>query len=174
MWDSEFGNVYDDMVWQERIPLSVTSYLDHATHANVWDAYHRFTMEFVDWRALCAGGVQGAAEMPDSPVYPVPNIRTVLLSATVAGDSEPPEDGDKLTASGVFSDGGTGADGTIAYQWESLSGSTWSNASSWTGHNTATITTVATTDDGKSFRCKVTYTDANGSSSVYTPTVVLA
>lgn len=101
-------------------------------------------------------------------------VRTQLIGATIVGDNTPPEDGDKLKATGVFNDGGTGSDGTVTYAWEYLNGTTWASASAWSGYNTNTITTVTTTDDGVSFRCKITYADDDGTSEIYTTPVTLA
>lgn len=71
----------------------------------------------------------------------------------------------------VFNDGGTGAGGTITYLWQTFTANAWADLDSGhTGFNGATLTTKST-DGGKSMRCKVTYTDDDGVSVVYTKAV---
>jgi regulation of enolase protein 1 (concanavalin A-like superfamily) len=77
----------------------------------------------------------------------------VTLTVTVSGTAQ---EGQTLTATAVpsFSD----SDSTITYQWQSLSGSTWSNI---TGA-TAPTYKVAETNEGHQLRVVATYRDSDG------------
>ena len=61
LMDSKYNKTTDGAVWQERIPLSVDSYIDPNTDDNVWKGRARFAAGFTDWRAFLAFGVAGAA-----------------------------------------------------------------------------------------------------------------
>ncbi len=59
----------------------------------------------------------------------------------------------------------------VTYLWQKLVTGTWTNlTSSYTGYNTATLTTVSGADAGVSFRCAITYSGA----TVYTNAVTMA
>lgn len=71
----------------------------------------------------------------------------------------------------VFNDGGTGDGGTVTYLWQTFTSGAWADLEAGhTGFNGATLTTKST-DGGASMRCKVTYTDDDGVSVVYTKAV---
>lgn len=60
LMDSKYNKTTDGAVWQERIPLSVDSYIDPNTDDNVWKGRARFAAGFTDWRAFLAFGVTSA------------------------------------------------------------------------------------------------------------------
>lgn len=61
LMDSNYNQTVDSAVWQERIPLSVDSYIDPNTDDNVWKGRARFAAGFTDWRAFLAFGIPTAA-----------------------------------------------------------------------------------------------------------------
>jgi HK97 family phage major capsid protein len=70
----------------------------------------------------------------------------------------------------IFNDGGTGSEGTVTYLWQKLTAGAWmdiASGDSYSGYTTKTLTTKAG-DGNASFRCKITYTDSDGVSTVYT------
>lgn len=60
LFDSSYNETYDGLIWQDRIPLDVSSKIDDNTDANVWRGYSRFSAGFNDWRCIAAAGVSGA------------------------------------------------------------------------------------------------------------------
>ena len=97
-------------------------------------------------------------------------VRVQIIGATT--DVATVEAGGDVEAEGlVFNDGGDGTDGTITYLWQTFTSGAWADLDSGhTGYAGAKLTTKST-DAGKSVRCKVAYTDADGSSVVYTRAV---
>jgi Ca2+-binding RTX toxin-like protein len=79
------------------------------------------------------------------------------LSVTVGGTAQ---QGQTLTAAAVAND----ADAVVTYQWQSLSGTTWSNISGATG-STYTATEA---DEGNQLRVVATSTDSDGSGATAT------
>ena len=63
LFDSSYNEDYDTLIWQERVPLDVQSFVDMNTRANVWDGYARFGAGFHDWRGIAVGGVAGATDL---------------------------------------------------------------------------------------------------------------
>lgn len=63
LFDSKYNDTYDGLIWQDRVELDVTSYIDHETNANVWDGYARFTAGFNDWRPIAVAGVSGGTAL---------------------------------------------------------------------------------------------------------------
>ena len=61
LMDSKYNQTADGAVWQNRIPLSVDSYIDPNTDDNVWKGRARFAAGFTDWRAFLAFGIPTAA-----------------------------------------------------------------------------------------------------------------
>lgn len=93
-------------------------------------------------------------------------VRVQIIGATT--DKATVVAGAEVKAQGlVFNDGGKGAEGTITYLWQKFTSGAWA-ALSANGHNTATYTAQA---GDASVRCKVTYTDDDGASTVYTRAV---
>jgi len=79
------------------------------------------------------------------------------LSVTVSGTAQ---EGQVLTATGIAND----SDAVVTYQWQSLTGSTWSNISS----ATAATYTVGESDEGHQLRVVATSSDADGSGTTAT------
>jgi HK97 family phage major capsid protein len=75
-----------------------------------------------------------------------------------------------ITAEGTFN--GEAPTSGITYAWEYLNVSSWTTASGYSGYQTATLTVDDTTDAGKSFRCKISYSGGSGSEA-YTNVVTL-
>lgn len=97
-------------------------------------------------------------------------VRTQIIGATT--DVATVEAGSDVEVEGlVFNDGGDGTGGDITYLWQKFTGGEWVNLTSdHAGYNAAKLTTK-TADGGGSVRCKVTFTDDDGSSVVYTRAV---
>lgn len=93
-------------------------------------------------------------------------VRVQIIGATT--DKTTVAAGATVKAEGlVFNDGGTGVGGQTTYLWQKFTGGDWADLSA-NGHNTDTYTAQA---GDASVRCKVTYTDADGVSTVYTRAV---
>ncbi len=62
--DSKFNENYRGLIWLDRLPLTVHSWIDENTDANIFNGRARFTAGFNNWRAICclapghANGVQ--------------------------------------------------------------------------------------------------------------------
>lgn len=65
MSDSKFNQDYMAAPWLDRLKLSVRSYIDNNTDANVWNGRARFEAGFNNWRgfAICGEGLTGATPM---------------------------------------------------------------------------------------------------------------
>ena len=61
--DPDYNEQCDGLIWQDRVELTVKSYIDQNTDANVWAGRARFTAGFNDWRAVAVGGVTGGTEL---------------------------------------------------------------------------------------------------------------
>lgn len=61
MADSDFNKNYDSLIWLDRLNLTVKSYVDENTDANVWSGRARFGVGFNNWRgiAICGEGLDG-------------------------------------------------------------------------------------------------------------------
>lgn len=61
MMDEDFCKNYDCLPWVDRVKLSVRSYIDDNTDANVWAGRARFGAGFNNWRgiAICGEGLDG-------------------------------------------------------------------------------------------------------------------
>jgi hypothetical protein len=57
--DSKYNETYAGLIWIERVPLSVNSWIDNSNDNNVWNGRARFGLGFSDWRQICLGGVSG-------------------------------------------------------------------------------------------------------------------
>ncbi len=102
-------------------------------------------------------------------------VRVQIIGASISDTTVAAEE-DITVDSLVFNDGGTGSEGTITYLWQKLVDGTWTDlkaTDSYTGYNGAALTTKST-DANASFRCKVTFTDDDGSSTVYTNVVTVS
>jgi hypothetical protein len=88
---------------------------------------------------------------------------TPTLSVTISGTAQ---EGQTLTANPIAND----ADAVVTYQWQSLSGSTWSNISG----ATAATYTAAEADEGHQLRVVATSTDSDGSGTSATSAATAA
>ena len=61
--DPDYNDQCDGLVWQDRVELTVRSYIDQNTDANVWAGRARFAAGFNDWRAVAVGGIAGGTEL---------------------------------------------------------------------------------------------------------------
>ena len=61
--DSHYNNSRAGLVWVDRIPLSVHSWVDENNDNNVWNGRARFSAGFNNWRAVCIGGVTGGTQL---------------------------------------------------------------------------------------------------------------
>lgn len=63
MLDSKYNENYDGLLFLDRIPLTIKSYIDDETDNNVWAGRSRFVCGANNWRAIAAGGVTGATAL---------------------------------------------------------------------------------------------------------------
>ncbi len=98
--------------------------------------------------------------------------RVQVIGAAVAGSTENKMSGETLTCSPVFNTHQPPISG-VTYAWQYFNGDEWAAASAWSGYDTNTLQTVAEQDEGTAFRCKVTFTDGDGSSEVYSRTATM-
>src|SRR5262249_45317230 len=85
------------------------------------------------------------------------------LSVTVSGTAQ---EGQTLTATGIAND----SDAVVTYQWQSLTGSTWSNISG----ATASTYTATEADEGHQLRVVATSTDSDGGGTTATSAATAA
>jgi HK97 family phage major capsid protein len=90
-----------------------------------------------------------------------------VIGAIATASSGTPTSGDTISAVAQYSDPSAPAAGAATYKWQYLNGDAWVDDSTHTGNSTATITTVASTDAGLSFRCHITYVQDGVTSDVY-------
>ena len=62
LFDSKYNEEVDGCIYQDRVPLEVRSELDPNDN-NVWKAYARYGMGFVDFRQIMALGVTGGSSL---------------------------------------------------------------------------------------------------------------
>lgn len=63
LFDSKYNEAYNGLLFLDRIPLTVTSYVDENTDNNVWKGRSRFIAGCNDWRAIAVGGVTGGSQL---------------------------------------------------------------------------------------------------------------
>lgn len=63
IFDSKYNKGHDCLLMVERIPLTVSSYVDDNTDNNVWKGRARFVCGVNDWRAISVGGVTGGTSL---------------------------------------------------------------------------------------------------------------
>lgn len=63
LMDSRYNKLYGGAVWNDRIPLTMKSYIDEGTDVNVWGGRCRFNATFNDWRFACLGGVSSGTAL---------------------------------------------------------------------------------------------------------------
>jgi Ca2+-binding RTX toxin-like protein len=112
--------------------------------------------------ATSADSDGGGASATSAATAAVTDIAPTL-SATVSGTAQ---EGQTLTATAVANDG----DAVVKYQWQSLSGSTWSNISG----ATASTYKVAEATEGQQLRVVATSTDGDGSGTTATSAATAA
>lgn len=61
--DSKYRDNYEGLIFQDRIPLTIRSYIDDETDNNVWAGRARFVCGANDWRCIAVGGVTGATSL---------------------------------------------------------------------------------------------------------------
>jgi hypothetical protein len=61
--DPTYNVNYGGAVWNDRVPLTVSSKVDDNTDANVWRGRSRFNATGNDWRFICVGGVTGGTAL---------------------------------------------------------------------------------------------------------------
>ena len=61
--DKKYNDNYNGLLFCDRIPLSVTSYIDENTDNNVWKGRSRFVAGCNDWRGIAVAGVEGATTL---------------------------------------------------------------------------------------------------------------
>ena len=61
--DTVYNETYGGAVWNDRVDLEMTSYVDQNTDANVWNGRARWNAVFNDWRFACVGGIAGGTEL---------------------------------------------------------------------------------------------------------------
>lgn len=63
--DSKFNEAYQCLVWLDRIPLTVRSYIDENTDANIFKGRARYAAAPNNWRAIICGapGLSGATAL---------------------------------------------------------------------------------------------------------------
>lgn len=101
-------------------------------------------------------------------------VRVQIIGASISDTTVAAEE-DITVDSLVFNDGDDGTEhSTASYLWQKLVGGTWTDlTATYTGYNGAALTTK-TADANASFRCAVTFTDADGVSTVYTNIVTVS
>ena len=63
LYDSKYNENYNGLLFLDRIPLTVTSYVDENTDNNVWKGRARFVAGCNDWRSIAVGGVTGGSAL---------------------------------------------------------------------------------------------------------------
>lgn len=61
--DSKYNETYGGAIWNDRVDLEMTSYVDQNTDANVWNGRARWNACFNDWRYACVGGITGGTDL---------------------------------------------------------------------------------------------------------------
>lgn len=63
LYDSRYNEAYNGLLFCDRIPLTVSSYVDENTDNNVWKGRARFVAGCNDWRSIAVGGVTGGTAL---------------------------------------------------------------------------------------------------------------
>lgn len=61
--DSKYNDNYNGLIWFDRIPLTVSSYIDENTDNNVWKGRSRFVAGCNDWRGIAVAGISGGTTL---------------------------------------------------------------------------------------------------------------
>lgn len=63
LYDSKYNDAYNGLIFMDRIPLTMRSWVDENTGNNVWSGRARFVCGANDWREIAVGGIAGATEL---------------------------------------------------------------------------------------------------------------
>lgn len=63
VYDKNYNENYNGLLFLNRIPLTVDSYIDNNNDNNVWKGRSRFVCGANDWRQIAVGGVTGATAL---------------------------------------------------------------------------------------------------------------
>ena len=61
--DKNYNDNYDGLLFLDRIPLTIKSYIDEDTDNNVWSGRSRFVCGANDWREIAIGGITGGTAL---------------------------------------------------------------------------------------------------------------
>ena len=61
--DSKYNDNYNGLIWFDRIPLTISSYIDENTDNNVWKGRSRFVAGCNDWRGIAVAGITGGTTL---------------------------------------------------------------------------------------------------------------
>lgn len=61
--DKKYNDNYNGLLFLDRIPLTIKSFIDEDTDNNVWTGRSRFVAGANDWRQICVGGVTGGTSL---------------------------------------------------------------------------------------------------------------
>ena len=61
--DKKYNDNYNGLLFMDRIPLTIKSWIDENTDNNVWSGRARFVCGANDWRSIAVGGVTGATAL---------------------------------------------------------------------------------------------------------------
>ena len=63
LYDSKYNDAYNGLIFMDRIPLTVKTWVDENTDNNVWKGRARFVCGANDWREIAVGGVTGGTAL---------------------------------------------------------------------------------------------------------------
>ena len=63
IFDKNYNDNYYGLIFMDRIPLTMHSWVDNNTGNNVWNGRARFVCGANDWREIAVGGVTGGTEL---------------------------------------------------------------------------------------------------------------
>lgn len=63
VFDKKYNDAYNGLIFMDRIPLTIKSYIDNSNGNNVWQGRARFVCGANDWREIAVGGIAGATEL---------------------------------------------------------------------------------------------------------------
>jgi len=63
LYDSKYNDAYNGLLFLDRIPLTVSSYVDDNTDNCVWKGRSRFVCGANDWRSIAVAGVTGGTSL---------------------------------------------------------------------------------------------------------------
>ena len=63
LFDKNYNEDYNGLLFLDRIPLTIKSYVDEGTDNNIWAGRARFVCGANEWREIAVGGVTGATSL---------------------------------------------------------------------------------------------------------------